>query len=304
MLEVRYVRCDVFSDHPFGGNPLAVFTDGRALDTETMQQIANEMNLSETVFILPAEQGNTARLRIFTPRLEIPFAGHPTLGAAVVLARPLQADHLVLETRIGAIPIRIDRTAADPRVAHMVLPPCTVEEVPKPAIVLEALGIEAANTPLFRYSYGISHIVVMLDSPRLLAQLTPNFAEMAYLGPVGVVACAIVPSEEAPLSAHTAVQVHARVFAPGFGVPEDPATGSAVTPIAMHLHRHGHLAGRTEVHITQGLELGRPSRLYARLLLDNLDIRHVEVGGEVVVLGRGSWHLPSHPASPSDGSTR
>lgn len=292
MIQIRYVRCDVFSAQPFGGNPLAVFTDARALDAETMQRIAAEMNLSETVFLFPADQPHSAKLRIFTPKLELPFAGHPTLGAAIVLARPLQTDRLVLETRIGPVPVRIEREGANPIAAYMMLPPCTVESVEKPELILDALGLETAACPLVRYSYGISHIVVLVDDERLVTQLSPNFAEMSYLGPVGVVVCAVHKPEADEASQSTEMMVRARVFVPGAGVPEDPATGSAVAPIAMHLHRAGLIPEGAELAITQGVELGRPSELRAVLHMEEGQIRQIEVGGAAVVIGRGEWHLP------------
>jgi trans-2,3-dihydro-3-hydroxyanthranilate isomerase len=292
MLQVRYVRCDVFSNRPFGGNPLAVFTDARALTSDTMQRIAAEMNLSETVFLLPAEQGHTAKLRIFTPKLELPFAGHPTLGAALVLSRPLQTDRLTLETRIGPIAIRIEREGAVPKGAYMTLPPPTVEPVEDPQLVLDALGLESTVSPLRRYSYGISHIVVEVDDPTLVSGLVPNFAELTYLGPVGVVVCAVT-GRGATSSQHGApLAVRARVFVPGAGVPEDPATGSAVGPIALHLQRHFQEGHPQEVVITQGVELGRSSELRALVHSTEGQIRQIEVGGDGVILGRGEWQLP------------
>ena len=105
----RYVVADVFTDRPLTGNPLAVFTDGRGLDDETMQRVARELNLSETVFVFPAEQGGTARIRIFTPLQELPFAGHPTLGTAFVLGLPLQRGVIELETGVGTVPVVLER---------------------------------------------------------------------------------------------------------------------------------------------------------------------------------------------------
>jgi trans-2,3-dihydro-3-hydroxyanthranilate isomerase len=300
MLQVRYVRCDVFSDQVFGGNPLAVFTDARSLTTEQMQKIANEMNLSETVFVLPAEHGGTAKIRIFTPKMELPFAGHPTLGAALVLARPLQTDRLTLETRIGPVPVRIDREGANPRGAYMMLPPPKVEPVENPQLILDALGLESSESPLLRYSYGFTHFVIEVASSSIVASCQPNFAELAYLGPVGLVVCALEKPENASKGLHGAissakvssVKVKARVFGPGAGVLEDPATGSAVAPIALHLQRHG--GGQTveTLTISQGVELGRPSHLEAIVYAEGGQVRQIEVGGGAVVLGRGEWHLP------------
>lgn len=298
MRTVRYVRCDVFSDRIFGGNPLAVFTDGRALDTATMQRIAAEMNLSETVFLVPAEQKGTARLRIFTPKVELPFAGHPALGAAVVLARPLQTDRLALETRIGTIPVRVEREGADPKAAYMTLPVPLVEPVENPQLLLDALGIENQVSPILRYSYGISHLVVELSSPEEVAALVPNLQALAYLGPVGIVVCARNQTnpDESDEAAHT--MVRARVFVPGVGVAEDPATGSAAGPIALHLEPKGSEGLEHRVTISQGTELGRPSELRVYLRKEAGKVTQLEVGGDCAILGRGEWHIPGRS---SDG---
>jgi trans-2,3-dihydro-3-hydroxyanthranilate isomerase len=285
MLHLRYVRCDVFSHRPFGGNPLAVFTDGRGLNTSTMQAIALEMNLSETVFVLPPTSGGTAKIRIFTPRVELGFAGHPTLGAAFVLGRPLQSDRLCLETGMGLIQVQIEREGATPRAAWLELPLPQVEDQSDGERLLRALGLPGAVTPIRRYSFGITHVLVQLEHAAEVASLKPDFAALAQFGKVGIV-----------VFAHDAGSVRARVFVPGVGVAEDPATGSAVAPIALHLYQHGRLGEQRDITISQGQELGRPSELKALLKFDGEHLAEVQVGGECVVLGRGEWQLPGRVA--------
>src|SRR5262249_58717945 len=124
-LTLRYVVIDVFTDRPLVGNQLAVFTDGREVDDETMQALAREMNLSETVFVLPAEAGGHARIRVFTPASELPFAGHPTLGTAFVLSQPLQLVEIRLELPAGIVPVRLEREGARIGFRWMTLPPVT-----------------------------------------------------------------------------------------------------------------------------------------------------------------------------------
>lgn len=281
MIHARYVRCDVFSHQPFGGNPLAVFTDGRGLETSTMQAIAREMNLSETVFVLPAMSGGHLRIRIFTPRVELDFAGHPTIGAAFVLSRPLQTDRLLLETAVGNVTARIDREGADPRAAWLDLPLPEVLTHEDPDALLRALGLRGVVTPIARYRYGITHVLVQVEHAEQVAQLSPDMTALERLGPIGVVVFA--QSEGA---------VRARVFVPGAGVAEDPATGSAVAPIALHLYRNARLGAVRSLAIEQGSELGRPSELMANLQFKGEQLERIHVGGECVLLGRGEWQLP------------
>jgi trans-2,3-dihydro-3-hydroxyanthranilate isomerase len=281
MPRLRYVRCDVFSRRPFGGNPLAVFTDARAIDAATMQAIAQEMNLSETVFVLPAAAAGLAKIRIFTPKVELAFAGHPTLGAAFVLSRPLQTDGLLLETGMGNIGVRIERDGANPVAAWLDLPLPEVSAVEDPGSLLLALGLSHAVTPILRYSFGIAHLLVQVQSAEQVASVTPNLAALAALGPVGVV-----------VFAQSGTNLRARVFVPGAGVPEDPATGSAVAPLALHVHSHAQNPIGRALRITQGVEIGRPSELLAELCFNGERLERILVGGGCVLLGRGELQLP------------
>jgi trans-2,3-dihydro-3-hydroxyanthranilate isomerase len=294
MPRLRYVRCDVFSDRPFGGNPLAVFTDARALDSATMQALALEMNLSESVFVLPACAGGLAKIRIFTPRTEVAFAGHPTIGAAFVLSRALQTDCVVLETGVGNLSVRIERLGADPRGGWLDLPLPEVLPFEDPERLLSALGLSGTATPILRYRFGITHVLAEVASVAEVAAVTPDFAALARFGAVGIV-----------VFAHDGPMVRARVFAPGFGVFEDPATGSAVAPIALHLCNHSNVPAGSEITIEQGLELGRPSELRAELVFQADRLERILVGGQCVLLGRGEWHIPTREVpSPGQRPTR
>lgn len=285
MLHLRYVRCDVFGHRPFGGNPLAVFTDARGLKTATMQAIALEMNLSETVFLLPATCGGSAKIRIFTPRAELEFAGHPTIGAAFVVARPLQTDRLVLETGAGLIPVQIEREGADPRGAWIELPLPEASPQAESELLLRALGLSDAITPIKRYHFGITHVVAQVEHAEQVTALTPDFTSLKHFGPVGIV-----------VFAADGARLRARVFVPGLGVAEDPATGSAVGPLLLHLHDHAQLGSQRSITISQGQELGRPSELRGQLLFDDDRPTRIRVGGDCVLLGRGEWQLPGQVA--------
>src|SRR3954468_24539421 len=152
MRRFRYVVCDVFTDTPLAGNQLAVFTDARDLDPLTMQALAKEMNLSETVFVLPPQADDAdVRIRIFTPAAELPFAGHPTLGSAFVLGGPLQKIVIRLETGAGVVPVTLEREGARIIFGRMDQPVPSWETVVDPAPILAALGVERSGLPIERY---------------------------------------------------------------------------------------------------------------------------------------------------------
>ena len=165
MASYRYVVADVFTDRPLTGNALAVFTDARGLDDEAMQSLARETNLSETVFVLPPEQGGTARIRIFTPRAELPFAGHPTLGAAFVLGLPLQRNVIELETLVGIVPVVLERDSRGGIAFGRMTQPVPRVEAVEAGPVLAALGVDEESVlPVERYDNGAQHILVGLES--------------------------------------------------------------------------------------------------------------------------------------------
>jgi trans-2,3-dihydro-3-hydroxyanthranilate isomerase len=278
-LTLRYVVADVFTDKALTGNQLAVFTDGREVDDETMQDLARELALSETVFVLPAEADGHARIRIFTPSAELPFAGHPTLGSAFVLAQPLQLTEIRLETQSGTVPVRLEREGARISFGWMTQPAFDWREYELADELLAALGVES-ELPVDLYRLGPSHVYVALRSAEEVAALRPNFNELAAF--------------DAGINCFASLDGHwkTRMFAPGSGVAEDPATGSAAGPLAVHLLRHGWIASGDEIEIEQGAELGRPSRLYARAFGTSTEIERVEVGGSAVVVARGEFRLP------------
>jgi len=278
----RYVLCDVFTDTPLTGNQLAVFTDGRGLDDETMQSIARELKLSETTFVFPAEQGGHAKVRIFTPATELPFAGHPTLGTAFVLAAPMQLLEIRLETGMGIVPVRLEREGARIVFGRMEQPLPSIEPFEPEAELLSALGVQRSELPVERYDNGAQHVYVALGSEDEVARLRPDLNRLAGLeGVVGVNCFAGADG-----------RWKTRMFAPASGVPEDPATGSAAGPLALHLARHGRIAFGDEIEITQGVEIDRPSTLYARADGSADNVERVEVGGSAVVIARGDLQVP------------
>jgi trans-2,3-dihydro-3-hydroxyanthranilate isomerase len=298
MPDFRYVICDVFTDRPLMGNPLAVFTDARAIPERLLQPLAREINFSETVFVYPAAAGGHARIRIFTPRGELPFAGHPVLGTAFVLAGPLQLSTIVLETGIGPVPIALDRDGPRITFGRMVQPVPTVEPFGSVAEVLAALGVTRSLLPVELYINGPRHLFVTLESAEEVARLAPDLAALARVVPDGCTNC----------FAGSGRRWKTRAFAPGHGVPEDPATGSAAGPLACHLVRHGRLGAGEEIEIAQGAEIGRRSTLYARAEGARERITRVEVGGSAVVVARGEFRLDlqSEGAStaPSENARR
>jgi trans-2,3-dihydro-3-hydroxyanthranilate isomerase len=281
MATFRYVVADVFTDTPLEGNQLAVFTDARELPEARLQPLARELNLSETVYVYPAESDGHAKVRIFTPATEVPFAGHPTLGTAFILAGPLQVVEIRLETGVGVIPVRLEREGARITFGWMVQPIPTVESYPNADDLLAALNVKTSSLPVEVYDNGLEHVYVALGSEDEVAALEPDMGALAGLPDVLGVNC----------FAGSGTRWKTRMFAPGGGVPEDPATGSAAGPLACHLVRHGLVEPGTEIEISQGTEIRRPSKLYARVEGSPEKIEKVEVGGSAVVVARGEFKL-------------
>jgi trans-2,3-dihydro-3-hydroxyanthranilate isomerase len=270
----RYVVADVFTDTPLAGNQLAVFTDARDIPEDMLQPLAREMNFSETVFVYPARSEGHVRIRIFTPATELSFAGHPVLGSAFVLAGPLQLEVIQLETRWGIVPVRLEREEARIVFGWMEQPYPAVEPFPAAPELLRALGLERSALPVELYDNGVRHVYVGLGSDREVAELAPDLRALAAYD-AGVNCFA--GSDD---------RWKTRMFAPGLGVAEDPATGSAAGPLALHLVRHGRIEPGAEIRIAQGAELRRPSLLSARA-----DEARVEVGGSAVIVARGEFRL-------------
>jgi trans-2,3-dihydro-3-hydroxyanthranilate isomerase len=283
MPSLRYVVADVFTDKPLEGNQLAVFTDGRGVEPELMQRLAFEIGFSETVFVLPAETDGDARIRIFTPATELAFAGHPTLGTAFVLGAPTQLALVRLETGAGTVPVELERDGGGRIVfGRMQQPLPTVTSTENAAGVLAALGVERSELPVETYDNGAVYAYVALPSEEAVAAVRPDFARLEEeLGPVG--ACCFAGAGR---------RWKMRMFAPGGGIAEDPATGSAAGPLACHLARHGRIPWGEEIEISQGVELRRPSTLFVRVDGTAEQIDRVEVGGSAVIVARGEFRLP------------
>ena len=279
MPTLRYVVADVFTDVPLTGNQLAVFTDGREVDDETMQKLAREMNFSETVFVLPPEQGGHARIRIFTPAAELPFAGHPVLGSAFVLGMPLQLGEIRLETEAGIIPVTLEREGASIVFGRMQQPIPNWEPFEQAEELQELLGVRS-QLPVETYDLGPHHVFLELGSEAEVAALKPDFGALARLTSLGV-----------NCFAGSGTRWKTRMFAPASGVAEDPATGSACGPLGVHLVRHGRIGFGEEVEVSQGAEIGRPSTLYVRVDGSLEKIERVEVGGSAVIVARGEFRL-------------
>jgi trans-2,3-dihydro-3-hydroxyanthranilate isomerase len=271
----RYLIADVFTGTPLEGNPLAVFPDGRGLGVDVMQRTARELNLSETVFFLPAEHPADVRVRIFTPADELTFAGHPVLGSAFVLAEALDTSALTLETGAGLVPVELERNRGRITFGRMEQPIPVPEPYEDTDALLAALGVPRSGLPVEAYRNGPRHVYVELASEADVAGLWPDQRALAHL-PVAV-----------STFAGQGPAWKTRMFAPFHGVPEDPATGSAAGPLAVHLARHGRIGFGDEIEIRQGVELGRPSTLYAIAR----STEEVEVGGSAVVVARGEFRV-------------
>jgi trans-2,3-dihydro-3-hydroxyanthranilate isomerase len=281
MRRFRYVLCDVFTDHALAGNQLAVFTDARDLTSEEMQALARETNLSETVFCLPPDAADAdVRIRIFTPARELPFAGHPTLGSAFVLGGPLSKIVVRLETGSGVVPVELERDGARIVFGRMEQPIPTWEPVRDPAPIFAALGIAGSGLPVERYDLGPGHLYIELGSASEVAALEPDIGALARATQDGV-----------NCFARDGARWKSRMFAPNHGVDEDPATGSAAGPLAIHLARHGRIGFGEQIEISQGAEIGRPSTLYAEAHGSEREIERVVVGGSAVIVARGEFSL-------------
>lgn len=273
-----FVLVDVFTERPLEGNQLGVFTDGRPLSPEQMQRLARELNFSETVFVLPAEGEGDARIRIFTPRFELPFAGHPVLGSAFVVGAASELSTVRLETDLALVPVELEREGGRIVFGRMQQATPSWELYEREDELLAALGVDGSRLPVEAYANGPLHVYVELESEAAVAALRPDLRALSELGDVA-----------ANCFAGKAKRWKTRMFAPAGGVPEDPATGSAAGPLALHLSRHGRIAFGEEIEIRQGAEVGRPSVLYARADGTAERVERIEVGGPAVVVARGEF---------------
>jgi trans-2,3-dihydro-3-hydroxyanthranilate isomerase len=282
----RYTIADVFTDTPLEGNPVAVFTDASGLSAEVMQRTARELNLSETVFMFRSEGPQAhLRVRIFTPATELPFAGHPILGAAFVVGRAMGSPVVRLETGLGVVPVTLTRPdgGGDPVYGEMEQPIPKLEEFEAAGPLLTALGISRDREgllPIQSYRSGPVHVYVEMRGEDAVAGLAPDIGALGRLGVYGI-----------NCFAGGGAQWKTRMFGPSLGVAEDPATGSAAGPLAVHLARHGRIECGSEIEIVQGVEIGRRSVLRARVDGVPDAIERVVVGGSAVIVARGEYRL-------------
>lgn len=281
-----YFVLDVFTSRPLEGNQLGLFDDGRPFSGEQMQALAREMNFAETVFLLPPEQGGDARVRIFTPGTELPFAGHPVLGTAFVVAGALGKEEVRLETGIGEVPITLEHDGGRVVFGRMQQPIPTWAPCQREQELLAALGVERSQLPIEAYTNGPRHLYVNLSSEEEVAALQPDLAALKAF------------DFSVNCFAGSGSSWKTRMFAPAWGVPEDPATGSSAGPLAVHLARHGLTSFGDQIEIRQGFEIARPSYLYARVEGSPEQIELVEVGGSAVIVSRGHYLIDQ----PNGGS--
>ncbi|MGZ8994614.1 MAG: PhzF family phenazine biosynthesis protein [Burkholderiaceae bacterium] len=295
MKEFQFVTCDVFTDHMFSGNQLAVLTDARGLDDATMQAIAREFNFAETTFVTPpADARHTARVRIFTPGREMPFAGHPTVGTAFVLASMGVSDaasELVLEENVGPVPVRIDRQGGRVVRCTFTAPraPERIEaDMPSREDVAELLGLAPAEIAehVEVWSCGLPFLVVPVNSPGSLDRAQLDLACWRRL------LSNFVALEVYPVTQIDESTVRVRMFAPAAGVAEDAATGSAASALAGWLVQHAPDPSGTRCWtVLQGESVGRPSRIEVEADVRDGAVKAVRVGGASVMVSEGILKL-------------
>ena len=298
-MKYRYYICDVFTDKRFGGNQLAVLPDARGLDAEQMQQIAREFNFSESTFVFPPEKGHTRRLQIFTPSREVPFAGHPNIGTAFVLATcgelgPLgETTDIIFEEKAGLVPITV-RTSVGELISCELEAPQVFsfgQELPVEmvanAVSISASKIATDTHPPIVASVGLPFLVVELKDRATLENTKINLDGFDQIAARGV-----MPDILVYVRSNDEFDIRARMFAPHDGVPEDPATGSANCTLAGLLgHFHHSVSGRLDWRIAQGVEMNRPSLLLARAEKKNGKVLSTWIGGSCVMVSEGHIYL-------------
>jgi trans-2,3-dihydro-3-hydroxyanthranilate isomerase len=298
----RYLHLDVFTDRPLEGNQLAVFPQPRGLTADVMQLIAREMAFSETTFIFPAEGGGDVRMRIFTPGSELPMAGHPTVGSTFALAAegtiaPGRAE-FVFELGVGPTPVALEWTGETLRFAWMTqLLPQFGGTVGDRAALATALGLSSRDlydAPAQMVSCGVPFLFVPLASRTAVDTVSVERRALARC-------CRDAGLEELGVFVFTADRtgasgdehVYSRMMAPGLGVSEDPATGSASGPLGCYMLRHRMITGATASQLIslQGVAMQRPSRIHISIENSGADITRVRVGGRAVIVGTGQIHI-------------
>ena len=299
MKKLKYYICDVFTDQRFGGNQLAVLADARGLNDTQMQQIAREFNFSESTFVFPPDEGHTRKVRIFTPGREVPFAGHPNIGTAFVLASCGELEdfddstEIVFEEKAGLVRISIRRTDEGliscelkaPQVLSIgkVLPAGMVAG----AVSLSESEIVTDTHPPMVASVGLPFVMVELRDQAALKKAAINAIGFEQIAAEGV-----MPDIHVYVQSHDEFDIRARMFAPHDGVPEDPATGSANCALAGLLgHFHPSDSGIFGWRIAQGVEMGRPSLLRARAEKIDGKVLSSWIGGSCVMVSEGHIYV-------------
>ena len=298
-----FTLVDVFTSRPFGGNQLAVFTDAAALSAPEMQELAHEMNFSESTFVMPPESSGARRVGIFTPKHEMPMAGHPTVGTTWVLAsrgeialKSASVD-AILQLGIGPVTVTVESTGGKPdfvwmahREAEFGAKRTDVERF------ADAIGIDTADIrgdlPIQIVSTGFPFVFVPLRTVEALGRCYPNKVAIAALFKTG-------PREQPPLIYMFVAQpsgefsVRSRMFAPFNGIAEDPATGSAAAPFGAYAATYGLInpTPRTEFLIQQGVEMGRPSEIRVEVARKDSGAFAIRIGGRCAIVGEGAMFL-------------
>jgi trans-2,3-dihydro-3-hydroxyanthranilate isomerase len=304
MPEVRFLHYDVFTSRRFEGNQLAVFPDARGIDALTMQAVAREMNFSESTFVLPAERPDTdARMRIFTPGNELPMAGHPTIGSTFALAHegviaPAR-DRFVFGLGVGPTPVELQWKNQTLAFAWMDQRPPDVRRATASSEELtRAIGVEhdaflATHLPVEEISCGVPFVFLPLATRAAVDAAEPDAAALrkvrsAFNGnDIGAFVFTTDGDDDD-------VTVYSRMFAPAFGIVEDPATGGASGPLGCYLVRHELVARERANRIVslQGVKMGRPSHIHIAIeFSDPSTITRVQVGGEAVLVGEGTLQI-------------
>jgi len=295
-MKLNYMLLDVFTTEPLTGNPLAVVLKADGLLDDQMQAIAREFGLSETVFLMaPNVDRHTSGVRIFTPAMELPFAGHPTIGAATVLALQQRLSAVRIEERVGMITCIVDKIDKRSAYARFALPqlPEEVGKAPDVKIIATALGIEpeAIGCGPYHpavYSAGVVFYLIPVRNAHVLKRLEldqSRWRETFPLGNNSVYCFSETPEEED-------ADLAARMFSPGMGLGEDPGTGSAAAALIGLLARHADLLdGQAEFRLRQGAEMGRPSHITIQLRKDGGVLTHGGIGGNAVIVGEGVLDL-------------
>lgn len=315
MPQQQFLQVDVFTEQAFGGNPLAVFPDAEGLTSEQMQRIAKEMNLSETTFVLPPEDPDADfKVRIFTPEAELPFAGHPVVGTQWTLAHlgriPLRAPSVTVRFELGVGVRAAELHVTEGRVTRVVMDhmaptfgrTATPDQVARLArgLGLPPGAISITGWPVQVVSTGIRQLFVPVDSLQAVQALSPTQQDTGILTRIMTELDPQTHCNECVMVLTTDTvapdaDIHTRLFAPGMGVPEDPATGSASGGLGAYLLRHGIIPATpptTFITTEQGLEMGRPSRITIEVdrdgTSDDAPITMVRVGGTVVPVIEGT----------------